>query len=530
MYNKALILKLNEISVKEELQRYIKELRVFASNNKFEEEVINLIEKTIKKAETIEDKKSLIDLYELKISQIEHLYDSNDQILQLMLLMRELSLEIDYKEGLALSYNIEWYIEKFKGNKTRSKNALDFSIKTLSNNTDYDNYSYVICYYSYAVELWLEENNPHSASILEDCIDFFHKEGFYRSLVQTLAVLFVIYQETQNRKGALKATQKLLSNKIPFDNLPNDIQAISYYFIGLSHKLQLNLSLAERYLEKARKILNETFDKSIYSFYYIPVLTHLSTVLALQGKFEQSLELIKVAETLLQDKRFSNYSDPISSRQLKHSFNLVNFYVKSRMCDSTCDEVTDLIYNIHTDCKINYSNAIMLTEFLLNANLNQEQLKELKNTNNASLERVKHIINLLIVKVKPNSRAVKEQNYLDSIKVLQERFKINKMTFIEKAYADLLIAQQLFSLKQFAKIYPLLKKYVNQINRIEVLELRIFMEGFIQVGAYKCGDPLGPALQYMAIKKCRMYGFSRLENTLLNYLDMQKKEIFAQTA
>ncbi|MHA1814593.1 MAG: hypothetical protein ACTSX1_01180, partial [Candidatus Heimdallarchaeaceae archaeon] len=119
MYNKALILKLNEISVKEELQRYIKELRVFASNNKFEEEVINLIEKTIKKAETIEDKKSLIDLYELKISQIEHLYDSNDQILQLMLLMRELSLEIDYKEGLALSYNIEWYIEKFKENKTR---------------------------------------------------------------------------------------------------------------------------------------------------------------------------------------------------------------------------------------------------------------------------------------------------------------------------------------------------------------------------------------------------------------------------
>ncbi len=512
--------------MKEDLQKYVIELRVFASNNKFEKAVTELIEETIRKAETIDDKKSLVDLYELKISQIEHLHDSYDQILQLLLLMRELSLEIDYKEGLALSYNVEWYIEKFKGNKAKSKNAIDLSIITLVNHKEYDNYSYVTCYYSYAVELWLEENNPQSASILEECVDFFYKEGFYRSLVQSLAVLFVIYQETQNKKGALKVTQKLLSNKIPFDNLPRDIQAISYYFVGLSHKLQLNLSLAEKYLEKARRILKETLEKNIYSFYYIPVLTHLSTVLALQGKIEQALELIKTAEILLQGKIFSNYSDPISRRQINHSFNLVNFYIKSRIHESTCDEIIDLIDNIYTDCKINYSNAIILTEFLLNANLNYEQLKELKSTNNASLERVRHIIIFLIAKEKGKDKADEEQNYLDRIEVLRERFKINKMTFIEKAYADLLIAQQLFSLKQFAEIYVILKKYKKQINRIEVLELRIFMEGFIQVGAYKSGDPLGPALQYMAIKKCRQYGFSRLENTLLNYLDMQRKEIY----
>ncbi|MCG3224811.1 MAG: hypothetical protein H7647_10115 [Candidatus Heimdallarchaeota archaeon] len=55
------------------------------------------------------------------------------------------------------------------------------------------------------------------------------------------------------------------------------------------------------------------------------------------------------------------------------------------------------------------------------------------------------------------------------------------------------------------------------------MKCRIFMEAFIQVGAYKNGDPLGPALQYMAIKKCRNYGFSRLENKLLDYLQLQRK-------
>ncbi|MHA1217460.1 MAG: hypothetical protein ACTSO5_02110 [Candidatus Heimdallarchaeaceae archaeon] len=69
--------------------------------------------------------------------------------------------------------------------------------------------------------------------------------------------------------------------------------------------------------------------------------------------------------------------------------------------------------------------------------------------------------------------------------------------------------------------WVVLKKYENQLYKIEVLEMRVFMEAFIQVGAYKNGDPLGPALQYMAIKKCRQYGFSRLENKLSDYLTMQ---------
>ncbi|MCK4895920.1 MAG: hypothetical protein KAS47_03875 [Candidatus Heimdallarchaeota archaeon] len=49
------------------------------------------------------------------------------------------------------------------------------------------------------------------------------------------------------------------------------------------------------------------------------------------------------------------------------------------------------------------------------------------------------------------------------------------------------------------------------------------MEAFIQIGAYKSGDPLGPALQYMTIKKFKLYEFSRLQNKLLDYLQLQQK-------
>ena len=92
---------------------------------------------------------------------------------------------------------------------------------------------------------------------------------------------------------------------------------------------------------------------------------------------------------------------------------------------------------------------------------------------------------------------------------------------MEKAFTDLLLAKELFIQKRYEEIHLLLKKYENRLDKLEVLEFRIFMEAFIQVGAFKTGDPLGPALQYMAIKKCRQYGFSRLENKLSDYLTMQ---------
>ena len=113
---------------------------------------------------------------------------------------------------------------------------------------------------------------------------------------------------------------------------------------------------------------------------------------------------------------------------------------------------------------------------------------------------------------------------MNRISALKRRPVEERMTFTEKAFADLLAAQEYYKINRFAEISPLLKKYENNLHKIEVLEMRIFMEAFIQVGAYKNGDPLGPALQYMAIKKCRQYGFSRLENNLLDYLNMQRND------
>lgn len=165
------------------------------------------------------------------------------------------------------------------------------------------------------------------------------------------------------------------------------------------------------------------------------------------------------------------------------------------------------------------------SEFILNSNLDSDKLQRLMTIDNFSINRIKHLIEFMLEKQKLETKISKEQKALNCISILEKHVTTSKTTFIEHAYRDLLIAQQLFSLKRYAEIAPLLKQYESRLKQIEVLEMRVFMEAFIQVGAYKNGDPLGPALQYMAIKKCRIYGFSRLENTLLNYLQLQHSEI-----
>ncbi|MBY8999595.1 MAG: hypothetical protein KGD64_01650 [Candidatus Heimdallarchaeota archaeon] len=517
-----LIRELNEITLRADLERFLDKIRVIFSNKKYEINNLNLLEKTVEKCRLLNDKKSLIKIYEIKISQIEHLLDKIPEMVEIVQEMKELSIEIEYSEGLALSYNIEWYIEKIQGNKEKSRKALEESINHIRKTSNPEKYVYYICNYSLAIEYWLEDHSIKSGPILEECSKYFFKEGYYRSLIQSLGILSIIYQQTQNKEKAIMTSQQLFNNKYLFTHLPEDVQAIAYYLAGVGQLLVHNLGQSEYLLNECYLLMNSKLKlSSYYSYYYARLLSHLAIVQALKGKIEQSYENIKKIEDLLEDDFFIKNMDIYSKRQVPHTLNLIKFYVYSRLYDFNADKVQSLIEKIHRGIEDNYNDSVLLSEFILNAELDKKQLEKLSLSDNASLQRIRQIIDYTKERLEDN-----DKKKIDSyFKILNKGSKKKGCTFIEQAYSDLLLAQELFKKQRHLEIYPLLQKYENRLNQIEVLELRVFMEALIQVGAYKCGDPLGPALQYMAIKKCRLYGFSRLENKLLDYLQLQQTEL-----
>ena len=478
-----MVRELEKINSKNELETFIDNLRIFTSNYRNYKANKEIIEQAINKAKNIHDKKSLVKLLEIKSTQLEQSLENLDVIIDLTDEMKKISEEIGYYGGLALACNIDWYAEKIKGNKERSLQALEKSIKYIAQEESIGSYEYHVCNYSFAVEKWLSEHDTAVAAILEKCATYFFENGFNRSFIQSISMLVIIYTRLQNGRKILELCKRIFVNRDFFDKLPLDVKAISYDFVGLGYMLDLNLNFAESFFEEAYTLFKPIYKESIYFSNFIILHSFIISVKALQGKLEQTWKLIKDAENLLLEDFFEKNLDSGTKKQIRHTLNLNKFYVYSRLKDYDSVEIQDLMKEIFEGSKTLYSDFMLLSEFLLNANLKPAELEELLNSDNFSINRVKHLISYIILKGSDNENSGKKAE--KSIEVLRNRVTNTKTTFIENVFSDLLIAQQFYSLRRFSEIYPLLQKYENKLDRIQVLELRIFMEAFIQIGALR---------------------------------------------
>ncbi|MCK4845075.1 MAG: hypothetical protein KAS95_05340, partial [Candidatus Heimdallarchaeota archaeon] len=433
--------------------------------------------------------------------------------------MHNLAEEINYTDGLALCFTYKWFIEKFQGDKISAKRAMDKSLEILNQLTDCDRYIHHFILYSYAVEKWLEERDPKSSDILEECTDYFFQNGFYRSLVQTLGILLIIYQRTQNTKKVLKISEQLV-NKEFFEQIPQDVQACSYFFMGMGYMLRSNLSDAEIYFEKSRKILKESYKSSIYFTYYLTTLSYFPAIKALQGKLDQAIQLAEETEKLLQDGFIQKNLDKVNKRQITHTFNLTKFYVQTRKKDCNIEESSELIKKLYSGTQINYSDAIMLSEFLLNAQLSYEQLQELQKKDNVSLKRVKHITSFMMEKTRTDVELTAVELLRNCIVTLWKRRVPKDDTFVEQSFVDLFLAQQYYEIGRFDEMNKLLKPYSDNLDSIEVLEQRLFIKGMMYFAAHRSGDIFAPSKFYKTIQECKSNDFTRLEELLTSYIGL----------
>ncbi len=507
---------LNKISTSDAFYNFIKKIRPICANEK-SSRVNFLIDDSIRKSEGFSDTRILVDLYDLKIRQLYSSMVNLPEILEIHSTMRLLCEKLEYDQGLALVFQLAWHIEKLRGNIDISSKNISQAIEIVKNSSSIDDYTKYFCLYSYAIEKWLKNRSLSSSDILEECVFYFYSNNYYHGLAMSLGVLLIIYQQTQNKEESMKLVQKILNRRDLLNKMPEEIQSIIYFFVGFNQELYFNLNEAEKHLLKSKGILKSIYSKSIYSGYYLTALSYLTSTYALQGKLELAFKQMKEVEELIEEGIATKNLDSFSKEQMKHIFNLTKFYIQSRFQNFRVEDLHELVQTIVDNVDKYQSNAIFFSEFLLNAELTKDQLVKIKNLNSPSTKRVEHIINFLIEKTTHTD----EKQVMNYTSKLKKRPVEERMTFTEKAFADLLATQEYYKINRFTEIYPLLKKYKNQLHKIEVLEMRVFMEAFIQVGAYKNGDPLGPALQYMAIKKCRQHGFGRLENKLLDYLTMQ---------
>ena len=516
---------ISKVETNEDLVELIKNLRVLSSNEK-SNYVLELIEKTIDISKEMGNEITLINLFELKIKQLFHIPQQLESATRILEEMLNLSKRVKYQEGLALAYSTKWGIEKYKGNKEQSLQAMKKSIEIVEKIGKRDPYVYHICKYTYGIEIWLEHHMIECVTIFEECIPYFYRNGFNRGFIQSLGILSVIYSKTQDVRKLDELSKIVLSDRTFFNKQSEDIQAMVFYFIGISQIIQYDLEFAQIHLKEAYIRWKRLQKKSsYYYYYYIRLLSHIATAQALKGDLAESFLTLREIKTLLEDEHYLDNLDHHSKKQVPHTANLIKFYVYSRKYEFDKDDMEPLIMKIIEGLKEQYSNPIMLIEFLLNAKLSISQLENIKIIENVSILRVQHIIEYLIEKQKAKGEKEEKLNTMGLISILRNQKEITKTSFTEKAFSDLLIAKELYSIDEFDEIHLLLNKYKNNLEKIEVLELKIFMDAFIQIGEFKNGNPLAPALQYVSIRNCKAFGFTKLEHILIKH--QQKMYEFA---
>ena len=447
--------KINVINDKKELFYLVKKLRVIASN-KSEPLLHQYIENAIEQSSRLKDTKSLIRLYDLQIRQLYNHASNTEKIKKILTKMYELSQEIEFFEGIALVHQIKWHLERFQGNTNRSCKEIQLALKYINERNVSDSYTIFTCKYSYAIEIWLQNHNTESAVLLEGCVKHFIQEGFYRSLAQTFGLLSIIYTRTHESKKSLNLSNQILANRTLFEKLLLDVKGIIYYFTSLGYMLDSNLVIAESYFNEAYNILKPIYKDSIYFSNFLILHSYLATVKGLQGKIDQAYSLTKEAEILLQTDYIKSNLDENTRKQIVHTLNLVKFYNISRLSCYNCQEHQELINEIIKGCKDLYSDFMAFSEFILNSNLDSDKLQRLMTIDNFSINRIKHLIEFMLEKQKLETKISHEQKALNCISILEKRVTTSKTSFIEHAYRDLLIAQQLFSLKRYAEISLLL--------------------------------------------------------------------------
>ncbi|MCE7742034.1 MAG: hypothetical protein GOP50_06215 [Candidatus Heimdallarchaeota archaeon] len=513
--------KLSVLNSKDELREIISQLKIVASNRRSDENIIHIIEDSIGVATEIKDFESLVILKGLLILQYIQQSTNMEKSIRILEKMQSLATKIDYKEGLAFSFSFAWYIARIRGNKEERRESIISAVTLLDEVNQPNQFIYYFVKYTQALEMWFVSRDIRCVDILENCIVYFSEKRLYHSLVMSLGILSLIFQQTQNKEKAINLTKTILMRRNFLNQVPEEIRSNIHFFIGFSQELSFSLNVAEKHLKEAIRILQPIYETSIYSSYYLTALSYLTATYALQGKLELAYNQIIEVDELIEEGIATRNLDDFNRGQMKHIFDLTKFYILSRLRNFAPKNLYELKQKILENISKYYSNAIFFSEFLLNAELTKEQLIEIKDLKTPSTKRIEHILNFLI------ERAIitNEQDLINSIFELKRRPAKKRMTYEEKAFADLLAAQEYYKIRRFSEIYPLLKKYKNNLNRIEVLELRIFMEAFIQISAFKNGDPMGLALQYVAIRKCQQYGFSGLENKLLSYLELQRKDV-----
>ncbi len=505
---------LEHITQKEHLMNIIDTIRVLALEPQTKTEELLLLDLYIAKAQKLFAKKGLVNFYGLKIIQMQRDLEDNDCILDLIKDMRKLSFESKYRAGLALTYTLESLQAHLNGNIEKSTAMILRAIKIVRKKRIDDPYIHYFVLFGYINHLWTSKGDGKHVKILAKCVYFFKKYDHKYLFIQSLLLLLDIYIK-RGQFYEMAILQDCLDTKKSFEvYLPNDSwKQFSYlFFQGLLHIRCYKLMTAEEFLVLASDVA-ETIDPKIETNYLLLAMSQIITESALDCKIIYAKDYIEKSYKYYNDRKDDPDHIMIHEDFFDYTYTLVNFYISSRFIEFKASNYTDLIEFIFSKITHFYADPILLCEFIGNADLSDNQLKELLECNVPFFETVKYYIKLQLLIRKLNREESTTKS--DQIIAYLEKERIKSIyNNTETGYMCATIARLLYENQKYKEIYDLLYPYCNSSDTIQVFNIISPIGSYFYISSFFLDNVLDAYKQFSMAASCQEWGYTKLEHEL----------------
>ncbi|MHA1686879.1 MAG: hypothetical protein ACTSYD_10835 [Candidatus Heimdallarchaeaceae archaeon] len=463
----------HELTKLESLEDFFKilpDLRVYAANFK-SEKVLELLRSYRKKIELFATPEMTFYLLDLECRQI---YDTavNLPIFEKHLKnMEQLLKQIDSPDCRALYEHLLWTFLLLKNDIDRAYGHLlkAWEIVTNEQVSDYTRY---FIQYSYALEQKYKEKVDKIIPLLEECLNYFSKEQFYRGVIRTFGQLSSIAIITKKQQYAFTLVKRLHTIRIEevIPQLPEDLKILYYYHIGYAYKNNYYLSQAEKYLKKAYQMFISKKNKSRYEIYFVKTMMHLSVIYYLTGKNKLGRKMVRKLKETIKNPCISMYLGNYLF-QTEQELRVLEYFINYRKKRKGVLEPEN-IEKIYEECQKYYTDPILLGFFILTAPLSTEQLEKLYQTPKASLRRIPYVIDYKIQKIRDDFEF---KDYERRINCLGVFFRYNlrsEESTLERAFMDALFIRELLYFHKFYEASIVLDRYKDRLKTIEVTFVR----------------------------------------------------------
>lgn len=406
----------DQINTQKDLQEYFSDFELVCLNER-SSDLVELFPLLIDNAIKIGNENLLFSLYWLYFRQIYYFTQTAKQAETLIKQMREISEKSNDIEQEAIVIASESLYYQYKGKNEKSTILMSKALSFLNSNKELYPETYHNLLFAYTLSSFQQQHYTKAINNMEMCLSYFYQSNNTLAMIKTIAHLMRFYTFLDLNDKYEELINWIFSDKKIQEKILDSHFIMLFTNAGKYSTIRNDIDEAIEYLSKAYERIKPKEIQLDTMYDYTDILRILSRCYAYQGHFEQAYNLLVELINFIE-------SDFVKRNSLEKLVKIMYFstyhtllFIFVQLDMDISQLKNDKLRHVYNYTKSLLTKTKISENFLLNASLDEEELKELlKDEKNQSKYEVYHSLHQLLLTQVPHTTDDKTAETISLIK------------------------------------------------------------------------------------------------------------------